>query len=149
MPTRVLTQIEDSRKAAMQLQKARIVGRRIALRGRPDQSSRVLHKRFALSLGIIARELGRALLTCLQMALPPEAADDGVRTSSEMAERRLRKDERLAVRAKKAGFPLPSRHGADLADQHTRRRGLLAQRFDLASRYAGQNLVIVATRDDP
>ncbi len=41
-------QIGDGRKAAMQLEEARIVGRRVVLRGRPDQSSRVVHGALAL-----------------------------------------------------------------------------------------------------
>jgi hypothetical protein len=37
-------QISDSWKAAMQLDEARIVGGRVIVRSRPNQSSRVVHE---------------------------------------------------------------------------------------------------------
>jgi hypothetical protein len=44
VPAGMAAQMGDGRKVPMQLDEARIVGRRVVARGRPDQSSRILHE---------------------------------------------------------------------------------------------------------
>ena len=44
VPAGIAAQISDGRKAPMQLDEARIVGWRVVVRGRPNQSSRVVHE---------------------------------------------------------------------------------------------------------